>query len=65
MIRRILSLIRERRARKRLAEIVRDTRNSYECRRYRERRAAALKGLKKPSGGVRRTDEGTTPYAQA
>ncbi len=42
---RLIRWLRERRAQKRLAEIVRDTRDSYECRRYRERRAAALKGL--------------------
>lgn len=34
-------------ARRRLAKLVERTRDSYECRRYRERRAAALKGLRK------------------
>lgn len=29
----------------RLERIVRETRDSYECRRFRERREAALKGL--------------------
>lgn len=32
-------------ARRKLQRIVAQTRNSYETRRYRERRAAALKGL--------------------
>jgi len=45
MIRRFLNLLRERRARKRLAEIVAQTRASFECEDYRRRRAAALKGL--------------------
>lgn len=35
---------RQRAAQKRLAEIVEQTAESYEVRRYRERRAAALKG---------------------
>ena len=37
----------------RLERIVRETYNSYECRRYREKRAAALKGLQAARGGVR------------
>lgn len=32
-------------AKRRLARMIERTRNSYEIRRYRERRAAALKGL--------------------
>lgn len=47
MIRLILSHLRERRARKRLAEIVAQTRASFECEQYRRRRAAALKGMGK------------------
>lgn len=39
------SLRRQRSAQKRLAEIVSQTAESYEVRQYRERRAAALKGL--------------------
>lgn len=44
MIRKFLNLYRERQARKRLAELVAQTASSYEVKRYRERRAAALKG---------------------
>lgn len=47
LVRLLTRHLHERRARKRLAEIVASTRDSYECRRYRERRAAALKGLGK------------------
>lgn len=45
MIRSIISHWKNRKARKRLAQIVEQTRSSYEIRRYRERRAAAMKGL--------------------
>lgn len=44
MIGRIIAKLKERAARKRLDQIVRQTRDSYECQRFRERRAAALKG---------------------
>lgn len=44
MIARLISAYREHQARARLAELVAQTRNSYELQRYRERRAAALKG---------------------
>lgn len=44
MIARFLSYWRERAARKKLDQIVKQTAESYEIRRYRERRAAALKG---------------------
>jgi hypothetical protein len=46
-IHRLLCIIRERRARKRLQEIVDQTRASFDCEQYRRRRAAALKGLRK------------------
>lgn len=42
---RFANFIRERRARKRLAEIVASTRASFECQDYARRRKAALKGL--------------------
>lgn len=57
--------LRERWAQRRLAEIVAQTRASFECEQYRRRRAAALKGIKKPSGGGRRTNEGKITYAKA
>ena len=41
----ILAAFARQRARKRLQRIVDAERESYETRRYRERRAAALKGL--------------------
>lgn len=44
MIRRLLNLLRERRARKRLSDIVAQTRASFECESYRRNRAAQLKG---------------------
>jgi hypothetical protein len=41
----ILTTIRQHLARRRLERIVQANRDSYENRRYRERRQAALKGL--------------------
>lgn len=43
----MIRFIRRYLACRKLDRIVRETRDSYECRRYRERRAAALKGLAK------------------
>lgn len=43
MIRTIIGYFRERRARARLAEIVAQTRASFECERYRRNRAAQIK----------------------
>lgn len=37
-------MVKRAKARRDLQRIVDTTRNSYECRRYREKRAAALKG---------------------
>jgi len=47
MIARIFRKLRERKARKRLHEIVTQTRNSFACEQYRRRRAAALKSIGK------------------
>ena len=41
----MIRLLRQWAAQRRLQRIVEQTRNSYETRRYRERRAAALKGM--------------------
>lgn len=45
MIARLIRTIRSRIAARRLARVVEQQRESYECRRYRERRAAALRGM--------------------
>lgn len=52
MIAHILRKLRERKARKRLAELVEQTRNSYEIARYRERRAAAKLGHQRRRAGA-------------
>lgn len=44
LVRRIINHWKERQARKRLAEIVAQTRSSFACQDYARRRAAALKG---------------------
>jgi hypothetical protein len=46
-LRSLLFLYRHKKACRRLKRLVEDSRNSYETRRFRERRAAALKGLGK------------------
>jgi hypothetical protein len=50
MIARIIKKYHQRRAMKRLGEIVRQTRESEAHRQYLKRRAAALKGLEKAHG---------------
>ena len=49
MIAHILRKLRERKARRRLDEIVRQTRASYACESYRRHREAALKARSKPA----------------